>query len=200
MRASQTTRLLRLAAKTGAVRSRDLATHGIARQYLCIAEKRGLLTRVSRGIYVAKKAKITEHHSLVEASKRVPKGVICLVSALRFHDLTTQSPFEVWMAIGQKGRTPKLENPRLRIVRFSPETLRFGVATHRVEGIDVPVFTPAKTVADCFKFRHKIGLDVALEALREASRQKKASMDELWEAAKICRVANVMRPYLESLR
>jgi predicted transcriptional regulator of viral defense system len=137
---------------------------------------------------------------LVEASKRVPKGVICLVSALRLHDLTTQSPFEVWMAIGQKGRTPKLENPRLRIVRFSPETLRFGVVRHRVEGIDVPVFTPAKTVADCFKFRHKIGLDVALEALREASRQKKASMDELWEAAKICRVANVMRPYLESLR
>ena len=104
------------------------------------------------------------------------------------------------MAIGQKARTPKLDNPQLRIVRFSAESLRFGVATHRIEGVEVRVFTPAKTVADCFKFRHKIGLDVALEALQETFRTRKASMDELWEAAKICRVSNVMRPYLESLR
>ena len=104
------------------------------------------------------------------------------------------------MAIGQKARTPKLDNPRVRVVRFSPESLRFGVVTHRIEGVEVPVFAPAKIVADCFKFRHKIGLDVALEALRETFRQKKASMDELWEAAKVCRGANVMRPYLESLR
>jgi predicted transcriptional regulator of viral defense system len=197
---SPTHRLLRLAAKSGVVRSRDLAAHGIARQYLRIAERKGLLSRVSRGIYTAKEAPTTEHHSLVEASKRVPHGVICLLSALRFHDLTTQSPFEVWMAIGQKARTPKLDNPRLRIARFSPESLRFGAVPHRLEGVDVPVFTAAKTVADCFKFRHKIGLDVALGALWETSRQKKASMDELSNAAKICRVANVMKPYLESLR
>lgn len=200
MTTSATDRLLRLARKTGVVRSRDLACHGIARQYLRIAEKRGLLSRVSRGIYVAREARVTEHHSFAEACKRVPHGVICLLSALRFHDLTTQSPSEVWMAIGQKARTPKLDNPRVRVVRFSPESLRFGVVTHRIEGVEVPVFAPAKIVADCFKFRHKIGLDVALEALRETFRQKKASMDELWEAAKVCRVANVMRPYLESLR
>lgn len=200
MKTPATDRLLRLAGRTGVVRSRDLARHGIAREYLRIAERKGLLSRVSRGIYVAKEAPITEHHSLVEAAKRVPHGVICLLSALRFHDLTTQSPYEVWMAIGQKARSPKLDSPRLRIVRFSPESLRFGVVKHRVEGVEVPVFTPAKTVADCFKFRHKIGVDVALEALREAFRKKKASMDELWEAAKVCRVANVMRPYLESLR
>lgn len=200
MTTSATDRLLRLARRTGVVRSRDLARHRIAREYLRIAERRGLLNRVSRGIYVAKEAPITEHHSLVEAAKRVPHGVICLLSALRFHDLTTQSPFEVWMAIAQKARTPKLDSPRLRIMRFSPDSLRFGVVKNRVEGVDVPIFTPAKTVADCFKFRHKIGLDVALEALRETFRKKKASMDELWEAAKICRVANVMRPYLESLR
>jgi predicted transcriptional regulator of viral defense system len=114
-------------------------------------------------------------------------------------DLTTQSPFEVWMAIHHKVRTPKLDNPQLRIVRFSSESLRFAVVTQRLEGVDVPVFTPAKTVADCFKFRNKIGLDVALEALRGGTRQKKASIDELWAAAKVCRVANVMRPYLESL-
>ena len=195
-----TDRLLRLARRTGVVRSRDLARHGIAREYLRIAQRKGLLDRVSRGIYVAKEAPITEHHSLVEAAKRVPHGVICLLSALRFHDLTTQSPYEVWMAIGQKARSPKLDNPRLRIVRFSPESLRFGVVKHRVEGVEVPVFTPAKTVADCFKFRHKIGVDVALEALRETFRKRKGSMDALWEAAKVCRVANVMRPYLESLR
>jgi predicted transcriptional regulator of viral defense system len=193
-------RLLRLAGRTGVVRSRDLARHGIAREYLRIAERKGLLSRVSRGIYVPKEAPITEHHSLAETAKRVPHGVICLLSALRFHDLTTQSPFEVWMAIGQKARTPKLDNPRLRIVRFSPESLRFGVVKHLIEGVEVPVFTPAKSVADCFKFRHKIGLDVALESLRETFRKKKASMDEFWEAAKVCRVANVMRPYLESLR
>jgi predicted transcriptional regulator of viral defense system len=191
---------MRLARQAGVVRARDLARHGIARQYLQLAVKNGLLSRVSRGLYVSKEAPITEHHSFAEASKRVPHGVICLLSALRFHDLTTQSPFEVWMAIGEKARTPKVDSPQLRIVRFSSQTLRFGAMVHRIEGLEVRVFSPAKTVADCFKFRNKIGLDIALEALRETFRHKKASMDELWEAAKICRVANVMRPYLESLR
>jgi len=189
-----------MASKAGVLRSRDLARYGIAREYLRLAEKQGLITRVSRGIYVAKEAPVTENHSLVEASKRVPHGVICLLSALRFHELTTQSPSEVWMAIGERARSPKLDNPQLRIVRFSTQTLGFGVVTHSVEGLTLPVFNPAKTVADCFKFRHKIGMDIALEALRECYRQKKASMDEFWEAAKVCRVANVMKPYLESLR
>jgi predicted transcriptional regulator of viral defense system len=200
MKKTKTNRLMKIAGKAGVVRSRDLARHGIAREYLRLAQQQGLLTRVSRGIYVAKEAPLTEHHSLVEVSKRVPHGVICLLSALRFHELTTQSPFEVWMAIGESARTPKVENPQLRIVRFSNQTLRFGVVTHHVEGVPLPIFSAAKTVADCFKYRHKIGLDVALEALRESYRQKKSSMDELWEAAKVCRVANVMRPYLESLR
>ena len=192
-------RLTRLARKFGVIRSRDLARYGVARQYLRVAEQRGILRRAGRGIYLPENAKITEHHSLAEASKRVPGGVICLFSALRFYDLTTQSPFEVWIAIGQKARTPKVDNVKLRVVRFSPETLRFGVVKYRIEGTEVPVFTPAKTVADCFKFRHKIGLDIALEALRDTFRQKKATIDMIWAAAKICRVANVMRPYLESL-
>jgi predicted transcriptional regulator of viral defense system len=197
---SKTIRLVRMASKAGVLRSRDLARHGIAREYLRLAEKQGLITRVSRGMYVAKEAPVTENHSLVEASKRVPHGVICLLSALRFHELTTQSPSEVWMAIGERARSPKLDNPQLRIVRFSTQTLGFGVVTHSVEGVTLPVFNPAKTVADCFKFRNKIGMDVALEALRECYREKKVSMNELWEAAKVCRVANVMKPYLESLR
>jgi predicted transcriptional regulator of viral defense system len=192
-------RLLQLARKCSVVRSRDLARHNIARQYLNIAKDQGLLSRVSRGIYVARGADVTEHHDLVQACKRVPNGVICLLSALRFHELTTQLPFEIWMAVGQKARTPKIDYPPLHIVRFSSRTLEFGVTVHSVEGIRVPVFDPAKTVADCFKFRNKIGLDVALEALRETFRNRAVSMDKIWAAAKICRVANVMRPYLESL-
>jgi predicted transcriptional regulator of viral defense system len=127
------------------------------------------------------------------------KGVVCLLSALRFHDLTTQSPFEVWLAIGEKSRLPKQENPQLRIVRFSAKALTYGVQSHRIEGVPVRVFTPAKTVADCFRYRNKIGLDVALEALRDCKRKRKATMDEIWKAAKVCRMANVMRPYLESI-
>ena len=155
--------------------------------------------RVGRGLYVARGAKPTEHHSLAQASKRMPNGVVCLLSALRFHDLTTQSPFEVWLAIGEKSRLPKQANLQLRIVRFSHKALTYGVQDHRIEGVSVRVFTPAKTVADCFRYRNKIGLDVALEALRDCKRKRKATMDEIWKAAKVCRVANVMRPYLESI-
>jgi predicted transcriptional regulator of viral defense system len=198
MALTNTERLLKIASKMGVIRSRDLLHHGIAREYLRRAQRQGLLTRVSRGIYVANEAPITENHSLVEAFKRTPGGVICLLSALRFHDLTTQSPSEVWMAIGERARIPKPHGPRLRIVRFSEKTRRFGVERHPIEGISLPIFSVPKTVADCFKYRNKIGLDVALEALRESRRKKKASTEQLWEAAKVCRVANVMRPYLES--
>src|SRR5713101_1252241 len=184
---TKTDRLVKLASQVGVLRSRDLVRHKIPREYLRLAQGRGLLTRVSRGLYVANNAKLTEHHSLVEASKRVPHGVICLLSALRFHGLTTQAPFEVWMGIGEKARMPKLENPRLRIVRFSPRGLQYGVETHRIEGVALPVFHIAKTVADCFKYRNKIGLDVALEALKDCLQKRKASTDQLWQAAKLCR-------------
>src|SRR5262249_24243396 len=147
-------RLLRLTCKYGVVRSRDLASHNIARQYLKIAKDQDLLSCVSRGIYVATAADVTEHHDLVEVCKRVPSGVICLLSALRFHELTTQLLFEIWLAVGQKARTPKMDYSPLRVVRFSPATLQFGVKVYQVEGIRVPVSNPAKTVADCFKFRN----------------------------------------------
>ena len=129
----------------------------------------------------------------------MPNGIICLISALRFHDLTTQVPHEVWMAISEKARRPKVDYPPLRIVRFSGDSLDYGAVTQKVEGVPIRVFDPAKTVADCFKYRNKIGLDVALEALRDCYRQRKATMDELWKAAKVCRVARVMQPYLESI-
>jgi len=154
---------------------------------------------VGRGLYIPADALATVHHRLAEASKRVPNGIICLISALRFHDLTTQVPHEVWMAISEKARRPRGDYPPLRIVRFSGASLDYGVLTQKVEGVAVRVFDPAKTVADCFKYRNKIGLDVALEALRDCYRQRKATMDELWKAAKVCRVARVMQPYLESI-
>jgi predicted transcriptional regulator of viral defense system len=144
--------------------------------------------------------KPTINHSLAEACKRIPHGVVCLLSALQFHKLTTQAPFEVWLAIGEKARLPKMDYPPLRVVRFSGPALEDAITEQRVEGVIVNVYTPAKTVADCFKYRNKIGLDVALEALRDCWTQRRATMDELWRAAKICRVANVMRPYLESIR
>jgi predicted transcriptional regulator of viral defense system len=125
--------------------------------------------------------------------------VICLLSALRFHELTTQAPFEVWIAIAEKAWRPRVEYPRLRIVRFSKAALSEGVKEHKLEGVPVRVFEPAKTVADCFKYRNKIGLDVAIEALRECWRERRCSMDDLWHFADVCRVQNAMRPYLEAL-
>ena len=132
-------------------------------------------------------------------ARKHPQAIICLLSALRFHDLTTQSPFEVWLAIPNKARSPKMDYPPLRIMRFSGAALTHGVEDHVVDGVSVRVTSVARTVADCFKFRNKIGLDVALEALQEAWRAKRVSMDELWRYATLCRVTNVMRPYMESL-
>jgi predicted transcriptional regulator of viral defense system len=191
--------VLELARRTGAVRPRDLKALAIPQNYLWVLHRRGLLERVGRGIYVARESPTTENHSLAEAAKRVPHGVVCLLSALRFHEMTTQVPHEVWLAIGFKARRPKPNGLALRVVRLSGEALTSGIQEHTIEGVKVRIYNPAKTVADCFKYRHKIGLDVALEALRDCRRRRRAPMDELWRYAKVCRVANVMRPYLESL-
>lgn len=192
-------RVLRLAGERGVLRPRDLEEIQVPREYLSRLCDEGLLRRPSRGIYTLARAKPTEHQSLIEVCKRVPHGVICLLSALQFHGLTTQLPHEVWIALGAKAWTPRIETPRLRVVRCSPATLSFGVEERRIAGSVVRVFSPAKTVADCFKFRSKVGLDVALEALRDCLAQRRATRDELWRAAEVCRVARVMRPYLESL-
>jgi len=181
------------------IRSRDLGRLGIPRNYLNRLVQRGELRKVGRGLYTAAAPSASEHISLLEVSRKAPKAVICLLSALRFHEIGTQSPFEVWIALDGKAWPPKISSPSVRIVRLSGEALRFGVQEHRISGGTIRVYSPAKTVADCFKFRHKIGLDVALEALRDCYRRRKASISELREAAKMCRVANVMKPYMESL-
>lgn len=181
------------------VRPRDLDAHGIPRIYLTRLVRRGLLERVGRGLYTLPDAEVSEHHSLAGAAKQVPHGVVCLLSALRFHELTTQNPFEVWMALHHKAWSPRSEALPLRIVRMSGAAFDSGVESHQIEGVTVRVYGAAKTVADCFKFRSKVGLDVAMEALRDYRRAYPAGMDDLWRYAKICRVSNVIRPYLEAL-
>lgn len=191
--------MLRLVRRLGIVRPRDLRAHGLSGEVLWRLARRGLVEQRSRGVYALAGHEFTEHHSLAEAAKRVPRGVICLLSALRAHNLTTQSPHEVWIAIDRKARLPKSGAAKLRVVRFSGKALTEGVERRTIEGVTVPIYNVAKTVADCFKYRNKIGLDVALEALREAWRARRCTSQELWKYAEICRVANVMRPYLESL-
>jgi predicted transcriptional regulator of viral defense system len=134
-----------------------------------------------------------------EVAKRVPQATLCLLSALVFHEITTQSPASVWIALSKGARTPALASPSLRIVRLSGPSLAEGIDKHQVEGVTVRVYSAAKTVADCFKFRNKIGLDVAIEALKDCLRQKRASIDEIYRYAKVCRVSNVIRPYMEAL-
>lgn len=194
-----TDRLIELVRSQGLLRPCDLNAVGIPRISLTRAIRCGHLERVGRGLYGLPGRQISEHGSLAEVARRVPKGVVCLLSALRFHGLTTQAPFEVWLAIENKALAPKLVYPKLRIVRFSGAALTEGIEEHVVDGVTVRITSVAKTVADCFKFRNKIGLDVALEALRDAWYTKRMTGDDLWHYAKVCRVANVMRPYLDSL-
>lgn len=192
-------RTLKLARRRQGVTARALAAAGIHRQVLSRLVESGELERVVRGVYRLPEHPLTEHHGLAMVGAVVPHGVICLLSALQFHGIGTQLPSEVWIAIDRRARRPALKYPPMRIVRYSGAALTEGVESHRLEGQTVRVYNVAKTVADCFKYRNKIGLDVALEALREARRAKKASADALWRYAKINRVANVMRPYLEAV-
>ncbi|WP_241286810.1 type IV toxin-antitoxin system AbiEi family antitoxin domain-containing protein [Pseudomonas aeruginosa] len=191
--------ILDLARAQGLLRPRDLAALGLPRVALTRLVRRGQLVRVGRGLYALPDQPVSEHASFAEVARKHPRGIVCLLSALRFYNLTTQSPFEVWLAIPNKARAPRMDYPPLRIVRFSGPALTEGIEAHMVDGVPVRITGVAKTVADCFKYRNKIGLDVALEALREAWREKRVSTDELWRYAELCRVANVMRPYLESI-
>jgi len=195
---SRTDVILKLVKDVGVLRPKDLDPHGIPREYLRRLRDRGLLLQAGRGLYVLPGIDFTEHLSLAEACRRVPHGVVCLLSALRFHNLGAQLPFQVWLAIDVKARRPRVDYPPLRVVRFTGRALTEGVEEHPVEGVMVRVFSPAKTVADCFKYRNKIGLDVAIEALRECRRERKCAKADLWRFAHICRMANVMKPYLEA--
>jgi predicted transcriptional regulator of viral defense system len=198
MVATQSQRILDLLAVQGILRPRDLAAAGISRQQLSRLVVQGDVLRAARGIYIAADADLSAHHSLAEACKRVPSGAICLLSALAFHEIGTQGPHEVWMAIDRKTWLPRAAYPPIHFVRFSGPALTEGVTEQIIEGVSVRVYDPAKTVIDCFRYRNKIGLDVALEALRDCRRQGKCSNDDLWRYAQLCHVSKAIRPYLEA--
>ena len=197
-RAGYARRVLELARRRGLLLASDISRRGIPRTYLQRLVRAGLLVRSARGHYRAAAADLSEHHSLAEAAARVPQGVVCLLSALRFHGLTTQNPVEVWLAVDHKAWRPRPGYPPLRLVFLSSRTHALGAETHRISGVSVRVYSAARTVADCFKFRHKLGIDVALEALRDYRARHRGGMEELERYAKICRVQRVMRPYLEA--
>ncbi|HEY4084256.1 MAG TPA: type IV toxin-antitoxin system AbiEi family antitoxin domain-containing protein [Burkholderiaceae bacterium] len=191
--------VLELAGQRPMLRARDLQEHSLPTVVLTRLVAAGKLVRVARGVYSLPTRKAGEFSSLAEVCLRVPHGVICLLSALRVHGLGTQAPFEVWLALPSQWPAPRLEHPAVRVVRMSDQALREGIEPLLVDGVSVPVFNAEKTVADCFKYRNKIGLDVALEALRDGWTQQKLAMDALWHYAGVNRVANVMRPYVESI-
>jgi len=191
--------VLELARARPLLRARDLAQRELPTVVLSRLVTAGKLERIARGVYGLPGHAISEHRSLAEVALRVPQGVICLLSALRVHGIGTQAPFEVWLAIEHRSPIPRLDQPKIRPVRMSGTAFTDGIEHLTVDGVSVPVFNAAKTVADCFKYRNKIGLEVALEALRDGWAQRKFTMDAIWHFATVDRVANVMRPYLESV-
>lgn len=190
--------LLRLA-QQGPVRARDLDDAGIPRAYFKRLCDRGLLEQIDRGLYRLADASLTELSMLAEVSKRVPHAVICLLSALQVHGMTSEAPHAVWVLIGRHARMPTVTSPTLEVVRASGDALVHGVETKVIDGVKVHLTTPAKTVADCFRFRRDVGLEVALAALKDYLRKRKGTIDALVEAARADRIYAFMRPYLEAL-
>jgi predicted transcriptional regulator of viral defense system len=191
-------RVMELARQRRILRPKDLKPYGLDPILLRRLQAAGRLERRARGIYVPTDGQFSEQQMLAETATRVPHGVVCLLSALRFHDLTTQNPTEIWLAIEHHARIPREPEIPLRIVHFSGAALTRGVEVHKIDGVPVRIYDAAKTVADCFKFRNKIGVDIAIEALRDYLRRRNRNIDALWRYADIDRVQTVMRPYLET--
>jgi len=192
-------RTLDLVKRLGLVRPKDLNQNGIPVIYLRRLLHRGELVQPARGVYAVAGHEPTLHHSLAMVSKRIPRGVVCLLSALAYHEIGTQLPSVVWLAIDQRSRPLVTTDLPAKIVRFGAQSLVEGVEEHSVEGVTMRITNPAKTVADCFKFRNKVGLDIAVESLKDAWRKRKVTMAELDRFAATNRVTHVMRPYLEML-
>lgn len=194
---NQTDHILALAQQKHLLRAADVQSAGCSPQLLIRLHQAGKLQRVARGLYRLPNAEITEHHTLIEVCQRLPKAVLCLLSALQFHGIGSQIPHEVWVALPEASPTPAMDYPALRVTRLRGEAYSAGIEVISEHGAPLRVYSAAKTVTDCFKFRNKIGLDVALEALKDAWRSRKVTMAELSHFAKINRVERVMQPYLE---
>jgi predicted transcriptional regulator of viral defense system len=189
---------MELAREKGIIRAEDVEAAGISRNYLYRMHKQGLLEKIAVGLYTLPEMLVTENSHLAEVAKRLPHAVACLISALSYHGITTQIPHDIWLTIPRGSWRPDVEYPPLNLTYVSGPAYSFGIQEHVINGVAVKIYSPAKTVADCFKFRNKVGLDVAIEALREAWRSRKVTMDELVEAAGVDRVSKIMRPYLEA--
>ena len=196
---SMATQTHKLLATKSCMRAREFRQHGIHSGALARMCALGFIQRVGRGIYELPNTDITENHGLVIVKQRVPHGIVCLLSALQFHGLSTQIPYEVWIAISRKAWRPKQNNPHIRFINMADMLLTHGVKRYRIEGNTISITTPPRTVADAFKFRNKIGIDVALEALRNYTHKRIGSINELLAAAKLVRVDNIMHPYIEAL-
>ena len=196
---SKLSRLRHLVQQKRILHARDLTPLGIPQRYLGYLCDEGVLVKSGRGVYMVPGGPEDVHLGLAQVAKAIPGGIICLLSALRFHEIGTQIPHQVWVALNPRAARPHVMQGQIRIFRFSGPALAEGIGEHVIAGVQVRIYSPAKTVADCFKFRNKIGLDVALEALRESVHGHKCSVDELWQYANICRVANIMRPYMEAV-
>lgn len=196
---TQAQRVLDLASQRGMLRASHLQELGIARVVLSRLTASGQLERVGRGVYRLPERQGAEHESLATIAVKVPQAVFCLLTALQIHELTTQLPRQVWIAMPQGSHAPKMDYPPVKMVQFSGEAYAQGIEAVRADQVELRVYGVAKTVADCFKHRNKVGLDVAIEALKEALAANKTNANDLWRFAKVCRVANVMRPYLEAL-
>lgn len=193
------TRVLQIARKKRLFRLSEAVAAGVHPEYVRRLTRQGRLTRVGRGLYTLTTAEATEHHTLAEISKRVPKAIFSLLTALRFHGLGTQNPREVWLAVDRRGGIPRVDFTPIRVVRVSGAALTSGIEAHNVDGVRVRVTSPARTVVDCFRFRNKLGVDVAVEALKDYRRLRKGTVDELWRQAERLRMTRVMRPYWDAM-
>lgn len=193
-------KILEVLSEQGVLRARDLADYGIAPEYLNALEEEGVIQRLARGVYASAEFAATEHFDLVIVQQRVPHGVFCVLTALVFHDMTTQIPSQIHLAVERGKRSPELDWPPINVFHVSPSQFEPGIEEHQLDaGPTLRVYSPARTVADCFKFRNRIGLDVAIEALRAYWERKDRSVNEIMKYAKVCRVKNVIRPYVEAL-
>ena len=200
MKKTQTEQIQAIIEKNGIIRSRDLDEYFIHPESLSRLVRNGKVKRIGRGIYtLTDNEPASSFHHFVEIIKLIPNAIICLLSALTFHEITTQMPFQVWIALDEKARRPRENGYVIQVVRFSAKGLEDGVEEYMIDKVPVMITNPARTIADCFKYRNKIGLDVAMEALKDGLQQRTCTRDELWEYAKICRVTNVIRPYMEAL-
>ena len=198
-RSTQRNRALALLAERGMARLSEFINAGIAQETVARLAREGAILRLTRGLYQLPRAELDANHTLAQAAKLVPKGIVCLLSATQFHRLTVHTPSAVWIAIERTARKPRIDYPPLRIVRFSGAAFTMGVEEHEIEGVSVRIYGPAKTIVDCFRYRTKIGLDVALEALREGLRQRRCQPDDLYRYALATRTWAVMRPYMEAM-